>query len=79
MKKRGWGVGELYFIPTKTIKIDPQSLDIHLPMRRIRHAIHTQPRSFHFMHLLRYGSNIMNRTQHITRVRARHERRLVIE
>ena len=30
-----------YFIPTKTIEIDSQLLDIHLPMRRIRHAIYT--------------------------------------
>ena len=73
------GVGEPYFIPTKTIKIDPQRLDIHLPMRRIRHPIHTQPRPFHLMYLLRYAPNIMNRTQHITRMRARHERRLLIE
>ena len=73
------GAKGTYFIPTKTIKIDPQRLHIHLPMRRIRHAIHTQPRPFHLMHLLRYPPNIMNRTQHITRMRARHKRRLLIE
>ena len=37
----GKGKGEAYFIPTKTIKIHSQLLDIHLPMRRIRHSIYT--------------------------------------
>ena len=35
------GGRKAYFIPTKTIKIHPQLLDIHLPMRRIRHPIYT--------------------------------------
>ena len=45
-------------------------------MRRQRHPIHHQHRPKNRMHLLRNGPDIMNRPQHITRVRARHQRRL---
>jgi len=69
--------GLRHLIPTERIEIHPQLLDIHASMRRQRYPVYAQQRPGHFMHLLRYAPDIVDRAQDIARVRTGHEDRLV--
>ena len=71
--------GDFHLVPRKRVEVYPEAFDVHLPVRRVCNTIDAQHRAGHCVHFVRNTPDIVDGAEDVTRVRTRHQLRLLAQ